>query len=63
MHTSSRQLLAAREKRGSLVAYNFNVPPGLMHEIDRLITQGLFVNRSECFRYCLMRIIEEFKDF
>jgi len=63
MHVYDRQLLAARKERGSLVAYNFNIPPGLMYEIDRLIIKGLFVNRSECLRYCIMRIIEEFKDF
>jgi len=58
-----RQLRNAQEKRGPLITFNFCVPPGLMHEIDRLITQGLFTNRSECLRYCIMRIIEDFKDF
>ena len=62
MRIRERELLESREKRGPLITYNFCVPPGMMHEIDRLIITGLFVNRSEVFRYAIMRLIEEFKE-
>jgi len=57
-----RQLRTAQEKRGPLVTYNFCVPPGIMHEMDRLVAKGLFVNRSEVLRYAITKVIEDFKE-